>query len=541
MIFIEIFAGVGLTLFGVRFLRKGLDRLFGGKLYPWLTAMAGNRCRGFLGGIVAGAVAPSSTAMALMAVQMRQVGELRTDRVLAMLLGANVGITIMVQFLAFRITDYTGWFIGIGVVMFQFLNRPIFRGIGQSLLSLGFIFLAMRLISTAAGSISQTSDMLEFFSLLERWPLVVILATMILAVSVQSSTAAIAVGLALAAAGIVSPGLLVPWVIGTNLGLSVTALIAGWRDFEGRRLVTANFLLKLLVALPLIFIPSLGIAIFEWMPGNFSRETAMFHTFFNLLVGLLALPFLTQISKVVAWMILDERQSNESSYAPGTYLDSAALNTPSLAIAHATRETLRMADDVKWMLVTFWRAFEFGDSNKAIEIRQRDHMVDSINTSLTDYLGSLNEGMSEEDARWQFALLSFSNELESVGDIVDKQFSDLLLNRQDQHEVLPMEDLARIRELYERIVLRFDQAIALLTTRNDSDVEDFLRGKESLNNWCREIQHEHYMRLTRSHAAVMGTSTLFLELLNGFRRINSHITTIGYTFQNRSQRNRKET
>jgi len=532
MILVEIFAGVALILFGVRFLRKGLDRLLGGNLVPWIAARTQNRSKGFLVGICAGVVAPSSTAMSLIAVQLLQLGKFGADRLLALLLGAGVGITIMVQLIAFRITDQAGWFLAVGIIMFQFLKRSLLRGIGQCLLSLGFIFLAMRVIGSAAREISSSSDMMQVFAILEGHPGVLFLGTAILAFAMQSSTASISFGLALALGGVISPVMMVPWVLGTNVGLAITAMVAGWRDPDSRLLGSANLLLKLSFALPLVLVPGLGLALFEFMPGGFARETAMFHTTFNLLVGLAALPLLDQIIKVVRWIIGAEN-SSAARTAPDSHLDWSALETPSLAIAQATRETLRMADHLRWMLTSLWNGFEHRDRNLLLQVRELDNTVDTINVSITNYLSNLHEGMSDMDARWQIVLLSFANELESVGDIIDKQLVDLILKRIERSENLPQEELEPIKELHRRVMVRFDQAIALLTTRDSSGVAQFLEGKESLNQWCRTIQTTHYEHLRQANGVTAFDSLFFLEMLNGLRRINSHISTIGYALQSR--------
>jgi phosphate:Na+ symporter len=156
---IEIAAGVGLILFGIRFLRKGLDRLFGGKLITWLSRLTSRPWKAFGAGIAAGAVSPSSTSISIMAVQLLSAGRLRAEGILAMLLGANVGMTILVQFMAMRIEDYAGLMIALGVAAFLYARREMLRGCGQCLLALGFIFLAIQMIlnSEVGGQISEVS------------------------------------------------------------------------------------------------------------------------------------------------------------------------------------------------------------------------------------------------------------------------------------------------------------------------------------------------------------------------------------------------
>jgi phosphate:Na+ symporter len=111
VIFLNIATGVILVLLGMRYVRKGLDRLFGNQLVNWPQQMTNNRYKAFFGGMVAGAIAPSSSAIAMLSVQMLNQTALNAGRMLAVVLGANVGITISVQLLAFRLQDYSGVFL----------------------------------------------------------------------------------------------------------------------------------------------------------------------------------------------------------------------------------------------------------------------------------------------------------------------------------------------------------------------------------------------------------------------------------------------
>jgi phosphate:Na+ symporter len=111
MLFLNISTGVIFVLLGMRYVRKGLDRLFGSQLVDWLQQMTNNRYQAFFGGMVAGAIAPSSSAIAMLSVQILNQTSLTAGRMLAVVLGANVGITISVQLLAFRLQDYAGVFL----------------------------------------------------------------------------------------------------------------------------------------------------------------------------------------------------------------------------------------------------------------------------------------------------------------------------------------------------------------------------------------------------------------------------------------------
>src|SRR5580704_7230533 len=168
MLFLNIATGVILVLLGMRYVRKGLDRLFGSQLVDWLQQMTNNRYKAFFAGMVAGAIAPSSSAIAMLSVQLLNQSSLNAGRMLAVVLGANVGITVSVQLLAFRLKDYAGAFILTGGVGFLFLKRTLFRGAGQMLLGIGLVFLAMGIIGlagTAAAKVISSCSLASWIAI----------------------------------------------------------------------------------------------------------------------------------------------------------------------------------------------------------------------------------------------------------------------------------------------------------------------------------------------------------------------------------------
>lgn len=529
MVFFQIAGGIALTIFGVRFLRKGLDRLFGGRLVAWLSGMTQQRWKAFASGTVVGTLAPSSTALSLITLQMLNAGQLTAERMLAVMLGANVGITVTVQLLAFHIQDYAGLFILAGVLGFQFLNREILRGIGQCLLALGFIFLAMKLIGEGAMALAAHPESREWLRLFDGHPVLTFLFVSGLTVFVQSSTASIGFAIGLTASGLFSAGLLVPWVLGANIGIGLTGLAAGWNSLEGKRLATANLLAKLIVALPLLLIPPVADWLFQILPGSLPREIAMFHLGFNLVTGLIFVPLLGPVTRLVRLMIVPP-QTAGGLPAKETYLDPQALESPSLALANAARETLLMADRTKQMLQFFWKGYSGRDLELILRVQNEDDRVDQYYLAIKDYLSRIQEGLTEEETRWQLALLTISNDLESVGDIIDKNLCDVLRKQTAEAVWLSNEDYNALSELYDRVMARFNVAETLLAHRGGTQARAFVAGKETLNEWCRQAQKEHYQRLRVSDAGAIPASAYFLDILDNFRRINSHISAIGYSF-----------
>ncbi len=246
---LTIFGGVALLVFGVRYLRKGLDRLFGTKLGSWMQRLAATRPRSFLAGLTVSVLAPSSTTMSLLAVQTVRAGHLTARQMLSIMLGANIGLTVMVVLIALGFERFAPIILLFGVALFQFAKRNRIRGIGQVLLAVGFIFLAIEIMSQAAVDAREAWDAsttgawsIINFQELQEHPFVLACVAAIMALALQSSTATIGLAIGLGTgltghadiAGTATLRVAIPVVLGANVGLAITTVLVGWRQLEAR-------------------------------------------------------------------------------------------------------------------------------------------------------------------------------------------------------------------------------------------------------------------------------------------------------------------
>lgn len=527
---IQILGGIGLIFFGVRFLRKGLDRLFGGRLMTWLATVTKGRVKAMLTGVAIGTVAPSSTGASLMTVQMLNTGRIDASSMLAVLLGTNIGITVAAQLLAFRVQDYVGLMIFFGVVGFQYMRGNLVRGIGQCILALGFVFLAIDIIGIGASNLAGDPDVREVLKVFSLFPWLLLIATAIFAMVLQSSTASIGLGIAMASGGLLEGGLLGWWVLGTNLGIGMTSLVAAWGTQDGRRLGVANLVLKCLVAAPLLLVPGLLSWVFHIVPGTLERQTTMLHTDYNLLVALVALPVLPAIWRAVSTIM---PVAAEETFAPtASYLDAKALETPSLALSRASRECMRMAEHVRFMLEQFLLAYLKRDPTLARRVQREDDVVDKINIDLKEYLSRIGDGLGPAEVQWQFALHGISSELEAIADVIDQHLCAVVIKQGHEGIYVPECDELAVEEGFRRVEYRLELGIGLITTRDIPAAEEFVRAKQPLDEWVRASQRKHFVNISNGDQKALAASPIFLDLLNGVKRINSHLGILGYAIVN---------
>lgn len=530
MTLLNIAAGVALILFGIRYLRKGLERIFGQQFYAWVGERAHRPWMAALAGLVFGTVAPSSTGQTLVALQLLRVGKLGADSVLGFLLGANLGITLTVQLIALRIFEYYSLFIVVGLICFLGFKRETIRGAGQSLLGMGFIFLAMEITSAAAKIVAANPDFITVLEVLVHYPWLVVLFAATLTVAMQSSTAVIGLAFAVGGAHATGETLVMATILGTNLGIGLTSLLAGFSSWEGRRLAVANLILKALVAaLALPFLPQLG-GWLSTLSADLLQQGANFHTGFNIAATLLGLLLARPLGRLMERTVKPEARDS-TSISPATHLDPAALKTPVFALANATRETLRLADGVKGMLEGAWRAYSARDRSLAVSVQRHDDRIDELNANIKSYLSQIPaDTLTPADQQLQFGLLHFSSQLEAVADVIDKSLCGSILEHGHEHLDFLAEDRAVLEELYHRVLRRFEAAITVLATRDRALAQQFLDDGEQLKEWSIATQKKHYERIGAAGQPTIVASTRFLDTFNILRRISGQLSTIGHTF-----------
>src|SRR5690606_31256934 len=269
-----------------------------------------------------------------------------------------------------------------------------------------------------------------------------------LAVLLQSSTATVGLGIGLASGGVLPDSLFIIWVVGTNLGVAATALLVSWSTVEGQRLGLANLLAKIIVAV--LAVALLPAAAFSALKNQvpMPQQLALLHTGFNVLVAVLFLPFLGSFLDLIKKILRPDPLPDEVN-GRKSFLDPQALETPSIALAHATREALAMTDEVRGMLSSLWMAYQHRNPDQIKNVRSHDDTVDRINRQLMTYLSQIGD-LNAMDRKWHFMLLSYSNELEAVGDLIEKNLSRTVMKQLEEDFPQADDDKEILENLYHR-------------------------------------------------------------------------------------------
>lgn len=522
----NLLGGMALILFGIRLCRKGFQKVAGPHLRRILSALTESRLRSFTSGIVLTVVSQSSLATALMVIGFMSAELVRGPQTIAILLGANVGTTLTVQLLAFRIYDYAVALVAIGTCLYLFTRERATQGAGQGILGFGLVFLALKLMSEAVLPLKQSDGMKLLMGLLADSPFISLLVSAAVTVVLQHSAATLGIALVLATQGVLPIAQALPIVLGANLGNSVVPLIVTGGHLEARRLAVANLLMKSALALVALTL----LSPFGWLVALTSQEAtrqiANAHTLFNVALSVLFLPLTPWIARLVE-SILPLR--NEAAVFRPKYLQKGLLDSPALALGEAARETLHMGDVVAGMFRDSITAFENNDDALCLEIRDRDDQVDILDKEIKLYLIRLSaDGLTPEEGKRKMAILGFVHELENIGDVVARNLVELARKRIHKQYQFSKEGWAEIQDFHGKVAENLDIALAAFTNSDRELARKLLRHKEYLGDLERALRQCHLDRLEAGVRESIETTSIHLDVLSNVKRINSHLTAVAY-------------
>jgi len=525
---LNLLAGVSLLVWGTHIVRTGILRLYGGSLRRLLRQSANNRVAAFFAGVGVTALIQSSTATALIIAAFAGQGLIATAPALAVMLGADVGTSLVTIVLSFDLSWLAPLLIFLGVVMFLARQAETVGRFGRILIGLGLIIFALQWIGVAARPVVQAAGVKVIFASLTGDLLLDMLVAALLTMLCYSSLAVVLLLAAFASLKVISLPVALGLVLGANLGSGLLGMVSTLPSPpEARRVALGNFLFKLIGCL--LLMPVVG-NVEDWIAGlqlDPAREVVFFHFFFNVALALLFIFFTGPIARV-AERILPTRPMSDDPSKP-RHLDPSALETPALAISCAAREALRIGDTIEQMLSGLLVVLRTNDRVLAERLRKMDDIVDKLYTAVKLYLTQISRESLEpaEGRRWA-DIVSFAINMEQVGDIVERILTDLEDKKIDKGRNFSEAGMAEICDLHARLIANLRLGLAVFLDGDLKAAQELLAQKVLFRDLERAYADSHLGRLTSQTVESIETSSLHLDLISDLKRINSHICSIAY-------------
>ncbi len=525
---LNLLAAIALLVWGTQLVRTGILRVFGADLRRVLAHSLSNRYTAALSGIGVTALVQSSTATALIVSAFVAQGLVALPLALAMMLGADVGTSLIALVFSLDLSWLSPLFIFVGVVLFIARQSSTAGRFGRVLIGLGLMLLALRLVSEATTVLTKAPAIKALLSSLSSDLLLEIFVGALLSVVSYSSLAIVLLTATLATTGVIPLDVALGLVLGANLGSGLLAVLTTTRSsIEARQVPLGNLVFKVLGVL--IAMPLIGLWLQYARPvlGEATRVVVLFHLSFNILVALIFIGLTAPVARMVSrWL---PKQQKPLVAGRPHHLDPSALATPSLAISCAAREALHQADLVETMMVGMLTVIKNNDLRLAEELRKLDDSVDELYSAIKYYLTKISrEALSEAESRRWTDIISFTINMEQVGDIIERVLLDIEDKKIRKGRSFSGAGMAEICELHARLTDNLRLGMSVFLNGNVRDAQKLLEEKVRFRDLERAYASSHLVRLSDNTQQSIETSSLHIDLISDLRRINSHICSIAY-------------
>ena len=539
---LESLGGLGLLLFGMFFINDALQKVAGFKLRKQLVSLTGSPLRGLFTGLVVTVFNQSSTATILLEVSMVTAGLLTFYQTMAVTIGAEIGSTVTAQIVAFQLTDYAVLIAGFGFYLSFLTKTRKWKNIGNAIIGIGIIFLGMKII---ADSLTPLRDYQPLAALVETGasPLAGIVIGLVFTAIIHSSGATSVMVIVLALAGVINLSQGVAINLGAQVGTCFTVALGSiGRGREGKRVALWHIIHQ--TAGVLIIYPFLTVITYNNEPswlyfikwftakvlggGDIARQLAMAHSLSAVFNAFIFLPLLVP-ARMLLCRILPARDE-EKPFGP-RYIDEELLSTPPLALEQARKEITREGELVLEMLNESLVVFDSRDLKLLETVSLKDIRVDILRNAIVPYLTRVGQGeyLPEELSVEEIQLLYITADLEAIGDVIDKNILPLARKKLENNLWFSDEGWKDIVALHERVTANLVKAITAIRDNNRELAKLVSDSKEEINRYESDLRKRHIERLHSGLTEALETSSIHLDLIDQFKRINSHTATIGYT------------
>lgn len=535
LVVLHLAGGVALLTWGLHMVESGLMRAFGTSLKRFMARSLGNRFNAFGAGLAITGALQSSTATGMIASSFAARGLMRPVTGLAIMLGANVGSTLIVQAFSLDLSWISPACLLIGMTLFEKGKGSRNRDIGRALIGLGLMLLALTLLVATVQPAETAPALRTVLGVLAGEPVLNAALACLLTWAAHSSIPVVLFVMSLASLHTVPMSTAVAMVLGANVGSALNPYFeaAKGADISHRRLPAGNLLLRGGVCIALLAVCAPLAGLLDGLSGDAGRTIANFHTGVNVAIAVLFIGVLDPVAKLLE-RLLPARGAADADDVPH-YLDETALSIPSQALACATREVIRMGEIVEAMLSASVPVLLANDRRAVSDIAQRDDAVDLLHEAIKRYVTTVTRApLTDEDRRWASTIMNFVINLEHIGDIVDKNLMELAQKKIKAQLSFSAEGADELRALHRSVIDSFHRAQALLVSGRPQTATQLLADKQALRRLERAARDQHLDRLREGKPDSIASSSLHLDVLRDLVRIQSHICALAYPMLERN-------
>lgn len=522
--FLITLGGISFFMLGMNLASENLQKLAANRTRDLITTLSRRPLFGVLVGIGLTLIIQSSGAVTSMLVGLGSAGVFSLQQVMTVILGSTVGTTFTVQLLSLNLAQYGLPVFTFAFTVFFLTTHRALKQVMATAMGFGLIFFGLEMIGMGTEALRDVHVFSSFLQQLRENPFMTLVVTATFTGIVHSSAVTIGFAMTLAGSGQITLEDAVYWVYGANIGTTATALLASFGgNYVGRQVAWAHCFYKILSVL--LFLPFTGKIAELLSLGNPQRDVANIHTAFNIAAAAVFFPFTKYGARFIE-KIFPPRDT-EKEFAV-KFLERGIYQSPSVALAHAEREVLRMTDIVLSMVKDACRLLKDESLELEHDIRQRDDRVDLLNREINLFLvRHMNEDNVISHQR-MMRVIDFSTDLESAADVVDNNLLELARKKHTLKLEFSQEGWREIQEMHREVVKVVEMSISCFQVEDKDLAAKVVTHKRQIRHLERTFREAHIERLVKGRKESINTSSIHLDVLAELRRIVSIVSSHVY-------------
>lgn len=525
-----ILGGFGLFMFGITFMGDGLKAVAGDKLRDYIDKYTSNTFSGIIIGILLTILLQSSSATTAIVIGLVRAGLMSLNQAAGVVLGANIGTTITSFLISISLDKYAMYIVFVGALLICFGGKQKIKYLGNVILGFGLIFYGMDAMGTALAELKQLPEFTSFALSMAQNPLLGFLAGILITAALQSSAATIGVIQKLYAAGAVSLGASLPFMLGANIGTTMTGILASiGGSTSGKRTAAMHTILNIIGGIlgMICLVPYTAFIGNTFSSLNPMMQIAVANIIFKTVTTLLFVPFVNQLVKLVKKVIpgkepelmevdIDELDTNVASVLPA------------YALKQGQQAILKMSDVVKEDIKQTQVFLNEKGSEEDMEILKRNEsMCNKFDKKITEYLIQLSvqPNLTEQDILDNRLYLDTTKNLERLGDLAINlgEFYNMVYSDEHEFTNFALDDM---NKMYDKFISMFDLTVEIFVTKNQIAYGRLLALEDEMDQLEYDARESHFKRMSNHTCTSPIAESVYCDILGTLERMGDHCCNI---------------
>ncbi|WP_407856223.1 Na/Pi cotransporter family protein [Enterococcus hailinensis] len=539
--------GLGIFLFGIKYLGDGLQKAAGNRLKEILNRFTSTPFRAVVAGIVVTGLIQSSSGTTVLAVGLVSAGFMTLRQAIGVIMGANVGTTVTAFIIGFNLSAYALPIIGLGAILLFFAKRPTLHSIGQILFGFGALFYGLKLMGSAMDPLKDLTQFNQLMISVSHQPILGVGIGTLLTMVVQSSSATIGILQQLYMQGSVTLTAALPILFGDNIGTTITAVIACLgASVSAKRTAASHVIFNLIGAIIFTLLLSpftqLVLLFTKSFDLNPAMQIAFAHGLFNVSNLALQFWFIPQIEQIVKRIVPgSEKNLNIRSI---TLSEPIIYTSSVMAIEQAKSELIQMGNYALSSVKSAQLYYNDTKDEWRDDVFQYEEAINQCDIELTDYLVKISAAeLTPLESQEQAMLLEFTKDFERIGDhsmnIIRYIEESIALEEKQRVKdrkakkipirtslLLQDEDL---ETLFAKVQKNIHDALSILENDDIHLAQKMLDREESINQLV-ELLRKKYITLMTKGEGRASDSVLLIDISSNLERTSDRTLHIAKYF-----------